>query len=271
MFNYFFGSDTRSVSYLNFLYNNIKNLTVITTEPIKTGRGKKLKANIVESFCVENNINFKYFNQNDTYDDMSNGLCVSFKNIFHQNFLKNNNNIYNVHLSILPRFKGPSPVETQILKNEIDIGYSIFKIDENVDTGPLIFTNKIHHKNDLYASDIYELMYKDFTNSFSNIINNLNTEVFQDNDYESFTKKFNKSNFCINKDDVDTAQKKIRAFDVIGPAYAIHKNKNIKIHKYTNNNLGLEIKLKDGYVYPLEITPEGKKRMQVVDYIRGIK
>ena len=88
MFNYFFGSDTRSISYLKFLYNNINNLTVITTEPMKTGRGKKLKANIVESFCAENNISFRYFNQNDTYDDMSNGLCVSFKNIFFINGLK---------------------------------------------------------------------------------------------------------------------------------------------------------------------------------------
>ena len=46
---------------------------------------------------------------------------------------------------------------------------------------------------------------------------------------------------------------------------------NIKIHKYSNSNLGLEIKLNDGYIYPLEITPEGKNRMKVEDYIRGLK
>ena len=271
MFNYFFGSDTRSISYLKFLYNNINNLTVITSEPMKTGRGKKLKANIVESFCAENNISFRYFNQNDTYDDMSNGLCVSFKNIFSQKFINNNNNIYNVHLSLLPRFKGPSPVETQILNNEVNIGYSIFKIDVNVDSGPLIFSNKIAYNSDLYASNIYELMFKDFTNSFNYIVKNLNAEQIQDNDNDSFTRKYNKSDFCINNDDVETAKKKIRAFDVIGPAYVIHKDKNIKIHKYTDNNLGLEIKLKDGYLFPLEITPEGRKRMTVEDYIRGIK
>ena len=56
MFNYFFGSDSRSLGYLKFLHENTKKLTVVTTEPIKTGRGKKVKANIIEDFCFENNI-----------------------------------------------------------------------------------------------------------------------------------------------------------------------------------------------------------------------
>ena len=271
MFNYFFGSDSRSLSYLKFLYDNTKDLSVVTTAPIKTGRGKNVKANIIENFCVENNIHFKYFNQNDTYEDMSNALCVSFKNIFSEEFLRMNNNIFNVHLSLLPKFKGPSPVETQILNNEIDIGYSIFKIDEKVDSGPLIFSNKIKHKNNLYASELYQYMFKDFTSSFNYIINNLNSELKKNNGNESFTKKFNKLDFCINKDYVETAQNKIRAFDVIGPAYVIHNDRNIKIHKYTNCNLGLEIKLEDGYIFPSEITPEGRNRMEVKDYIRGIK
>ena len=271
MFNYFFGSDSRSLTYLKFLNDNTQNLTVVTTYPVKTGRGKKVKSNIIEDFCVENNIDFKYFNQNETYEDMSNALCVSFKNIFSQEFLSKNNNIYNIHLSLLPKFKGPSPVETQILNNEVNIGYSIFKIDEKVDSGPLIFSNNIQHKNDLYASNVYELIFKDFTNSYNEIIENLSNELKQHNDNESFTKKFNKSDFCINNDDVETAQRKIRAFDVVGPAYAVHNDKNIKIHKYSNSNLGLEIKLNDGYIYPLEITPEGKNRMKVEDYIRGLK
>ena len=271
MFNYFFGSDSRSLSYLKFLSDNTKNLSVVTTAPIKTGRGKNVKANIIETFCVENNIHFKYFNQNDTYQDMSNALCVSFKNIFSQEFLRMNNNIFNVHLSLLPKFKGPSPVETQILNDEVNIGYSIFKIDEKVDSGPLIFSNKIDHKNDLYASDVYKNMFNDFTNSFNEIIKNLNSEFIQQKENETLTKKFIKSDFCINNDDVETAQSKIRAFDVIGPAYVIHNDKNIKIHKYTNSNLGLEIKLNDGYIFPSEITPEGRNRMEVEDYIRGIK
>ena len=60
MFNYFFGSDSRSLTYLKFLNDNTQNLTVVTTYPVKTGRGKKVKANIIEDFCVENNICLLY-------------------------------------------------------------------------------------------------------------------------------------------------------------------------------------------------------------------
>ena len=271
MFNYFFGSDSRSLSYLIYLNSKNKNLTVVTTKPIKTGRGKKVKPNIIETFCLENNIIYKYFNQNDLYEDMSSALCVSFKNIFSRKFLNNNKNIYNLHLSLLPKFKGPSPVESQILNDEKNIGYSIFKIDEKIDAGPLIYKNSIVYQNDLYASNVYKNIFKDFTKSFDNIINNLNTNSIQNNKVASFTKKFNKTDFCINDNDVETAQRKIRAFDVIGPAYVMHNNKNIKIHKYTNENLGLEIKLIDGFIFPLEITPEGRNRMKVQDYIRGLK
>ena len=271
MFNYFFGSDSRSLSYLIYLNSKIKNLTVVTTKPVETGRGKKVKANIIETFCVENNIICKYFNQNDVYEDMSSALCVSFRNIFSQKFLNDNNNIYNVHLSLLPKFKGPSPVETQILNNENNIGYSIFKINENVDAGPLIFKNTINYQNDLYASYVYKNIFKDFTKSYDFIINNLNIKLLQNNEKTSLTKKFIKTDFCINDNDIETAQRKIRAFDIIGPAYVIHNNKNIKIHKYTKENLGLEIKLTDGFIFPLEITPEGKNRMKVQDFIRGLK
>ena len=35
----------------------------------------------------------------------------------------------------------------------------------------------------------------------------------------------------------------------------LHNDKNIKIHKYSNSNLGLEIKLNDGYIYPISKLP----------------
>ena len=55
-YKYFFGSDKRSVPYLNFLSKEIKELVVVTTKPKKSGRGNKLRTNPVENFCQNNNI-----------------------------------------------------------------------------------------------------------------------------------------------------------------------------------------------------------------------
>ena len=271
MFNYFFGSDERSIDYLKFLHDKNKDITVVTTVPVKAGRGNKFKPNAIELFSIKNNINLKYFNQNDIYEDMVNAFCVSFKSIFSDNFLNNNQDIYNLHLSLLPKYKGPSPVETQILKGESKTGYTIFKINKYVDAGPVMFSNEMSLLETHYASDIYNLIFKDFISSYEEIINSANHLENQNNINDTFTKKFKKQDLCINADTIEVALNKIRAFDTIGPAYYVHNNKIFKIHKYAMESHGLDFKLSNGYVYPTEITPEGKSKMGVVDYVRGIK
>ena len=271
MFNYFFGSDERSINYLKFLHNKNKDITVVTTTPVEAGRGKKLKPNDIELFCTKNNINYKYFNQDDIYEDMVNAFCVSFKSIFTDNFLNNNNDIFNLHLSLLPKYKGPSPVETQILNGESKSGYTIFKINTYVDAGPVIFSKEMNLLETYYASDIYNFIFEDFTSSYDEIISSTNHLENQIESNETFTKKFVKNDLCINDDTIEIAFKKIRAFDIIGPAYYVHNNKVFKIHKYALETQGLDFKLLDGYIYPIEITPEGKNRMPVVDYVRGIR
>ena len=51
-YKYFFGSDKRSVPYLNFLSKEIKELVVVTTKPKKSGRGNKLRTNPVENLSL---------------------------------------------------------------------------------------------------------------------------------------------------------------------------------------------------------------------------
>ena len=64
---------------------------------------------------------------------------------------------------------------------------------------------------------------------------------------------------------------RIKAFDVLGPAFIKYDSKIIKIHKYTEGNSNFTYELKDGLLYLDEITPEGKKRMKANDYMRGLQ
>ena len=63
------------------------------------------------------------------------GISASFAKIFSTKFLKSNNSIFNIHLSLLPELRGPSPVESAILNNNSKTGYTVFRIDEDIDTG----------------------------------------------------------------------------------------------------------------------------------------
>ena len=231
-YKYFFGSDFRSIPYLTTINNSEEAITVVTTKPVRSGRGKKLVVNPVEEFCKSNNIEFKYFSQDAVYSNMDIGISASFAKIFSTNFLKSNNSIFNIHLSLLPELRGPSPVETAILNNYTTTGFTVFHIDEEID---FLTTGKEHPQN------------------------------------SSKTSKFSKSDFNISEDSLLKAKTKIRAFNIMGPSFTSHKNKILKIHSYTEESNSEGIMYKEGVLYPEYVTPEGKNKMLFPDYLRGLK
>jgi len=268
-FKYFFGSDERSVHFLNTIYKNNENIKIVTLQPSKQGRGRKVKPNKVELFALKNNIEYTYYSENSVYEDMDYGIVASFSKIFSDNFIKKNKNLYNIHLSILPELRGPTPVENTILKNFDFAGYTIFQINQGIDTGKILYQFKFKVNTEIYASEIYKYIYYHFENQYNLI--NFNSNLKNQNAQGSLTFKFSKSDFNITGQTLADAKRKIRAFDAIGPAYIIYKNKFLKIHNYFLDEITPGIELIDGIIYPNEVTPEGKKRMNFHDYTRGLK
>ena len=265
---YFFGSDERSLPFLSSLNNKYENLNVITLPPKQKGRGRKLMINPVEEFCIKNNLLCSYFDEDKYYEDMEFAIVASFAKIFSKNFITTNAPLFNIHLSLLPKLRGPTPVETAILNNETETGYTIFQINENTDSGNIIFQNKIEIQNK-YASDVYQNIYTLFNNDLPSI-NFFSNGIEQDINY-STTSKFIKKDFNLTSCTVDEAKNKIRAFDTLGPAFILFNNKYLKIHSYSDEEITSRIELIDGFLYPLKVTPEGKRMMTFTDYIRGLR
>jgi methionyl-tRNA formyltransferase len=268
-YKYFFGSDFRSIPYLTTLNNFEESIMVVTTEPVRSGRGNKLVVNPVEEFCNSNNIEFIYFSQDAVYKNMDIGISASFAKIFSSNFLKLNNNIFNIHLSLLPELRGPSPVENAILNNSTTTGFTIFRIDEDIDTGKIIYQLDVPISENDYASNIYERLSNSFNEKYKEI-DFLSTGKEQPQN-SSRTFKFSKSDFNISEDTLLKAKTKIRAFNIMGPSFTSHKNKILKIHSYTEESNSEGIMYKEGVLYPEYVTPEGKNKMLFPDYLRGLK
>ena len=287
-YKYFFGSDKRSVPYLELLIHSFDNLKVVTVEPKQSGRGRKLKLNPVEQFAVDNNIPCVYYSENQIFEDMEIGIVVSFQKIFSEKFLSRHKNLFNIHRSILPNLRGPSPVETALLNNYSETGLTIFKIDTNIDRGPIYFQEKIFlDDDDYYASDIYLKAVDIFSIKLFKIFEILENKYFKprfqkfgsdkqiqemmrNTDFQLQTYKFLKSDFDITDCSSSEAKLKIRAFNVIGPAYLKIGEEVLKIHSYTNKN-EYKIYLKDDYIYPDMVTPSGKKKMHFSAYKRGLR
>ena len=254
-YKYFFGSDFRSIPFLTTINNFEESIIVVTTEPVKVDEEKTV-LNPVEEFCKSNNIEFKYFSQDAVYSNMDIGISASFAKIFTTKFLKSNNSIFNIHLSLLPELRGPSPVETAILNNYTTTGFTVFHIDEEIDTGRIIFQKGVSISDDDYASNIYERLSKCFNDNYKEI--DFLTTGKEQPQNSSKTSKFSKSDFNISEESLLKAKTKIRAFNIMGPSFTSHKNKILKIHSYTEECNSEGIMYKEGVLYPEYVTPEEK-------------
>ena len=84
-YKYFFGSDERSLNFLNTIYTQYNKVKVVTLEPKKTGRGRKITSNPVQIYCEQNDIEYSYYQEENIYEDMEYGIVASFAKIHELN------------------------------------------------------------------------------------------------------------------------------------------------------------------------------------------
>ena len=84
---------------------------------------------------------------------MENAFCVSFKSIFTDNFLNTNNDIYNLHLSLLPKYKGLNTHRRALKNREKFSGCTVHRVNGKIDSGEIILQSKVKiAKNETEAS-----------------------------------------------------------------------------------------------------------------------
>ena len=289
--NYFFGSDSRSIPAYEALRNASltnpsinKNLKVVSISNTNRVRGKD-KPNDFVTYCIQNNINHTFFNTEDTYEDLEIGFVCSFGKIFSREFLSRNNitnpnkqkesKLINLHLSILPDLKGPSPIEHSILYSYTHTGITLFEIDEDIDSGKIIWQEEFSISPQSYASDLYTIAFQKFNEFIHredlNNTFNVDSNNFVDQGRIKKTYKIGDCDLLLDNVDVDAAKRRIRAFNVIGPAKYTYKDIQLKVHTYEENFEGLDIQLGDAKLTLGIITPPGRNKMNSLDWLRGKK
>lgn len=116
---------------------------VITSEDEKTGRGQKLDLSPVKKTAAEHNIKVTS-RLSDLDPDTNLCILVAFGKIIPGNILKiPKHGFLNVHPSLLPLYRGPSPIQSAILDGAKETGVTIMKLDEELDHGPILARSKI--------------------------------------------------------------------------------------------------------------------------------
>jgi len=182
----------------------------------------------------------------------------------------------NVHPSLLPALRGPSPIRTAILQNEPEnVGVTVMLLDTKMDTGPIL-------EQEVFIPEMWPMSGPALDTELASLGGELLAEVIpawlndqlspqeQDHDMATYTKKFvkgdNELTLDLNHlpigDEAMEALCKINAWSGIGDTFFMHEGARIKIKA-----AGLTA---SGSLELISVIPEGKKEMPFASFTQSI-
>ena len=149
----FFGTDTFSAHALQSLIAADYAIGAVITKPdSRSGRGQRLTASLVKQIAEEHGIPvWQPAKLTDIIESITAlgdtvGVLSSYGRIVPTSIIELfNPGIINVHPSLLPLYRGPSPIETAIANGDSKTGVSIMQLSAAMDAGPI------------YAQEVYSL------------------------------------------------------------------------------------------------------------------
>ncbi|TSD05323.1 MAG: methionyl-tRNA formyltransferase [Parcubacteria group bacterium Greene0714_7] len=176
----------------------------------------------------------------------------------------------NVHPSLLPKFRGPSPIESQILTDAKEIGVSIILLDEETDHGPILAQASITPEPWPFRRNMVEdLLWHEggklLAESIPLVVDGSLKAEAQNHTEATFTPKLKKEDGLIDLT-ADAYQNYLKfcAYEGWPGTYFFvtrnGKEARIKI---------IDAKYEAGAFTPTRIIPEGKKEMDYADFLRS--
>ena len=201
--------------------------------------------------------------------------------------------IINVHSSLLPKYRGASPIHSAILNGDKETGVSIMYIEEELDAGDVILKEYCEINEDDTLGTLHDKLKELGATGLEKTLKliedgNVKTEK-QDDTKATFVKPISKEQAKIDWTDTkENVYNKIRGLNPFPAAYTFNeKNENIKVYKGEKidkiydgefgeiveiiNKKGPVVKVQNGGIILTEVKFEGKKIQKGTDVINGRK
>ncbi len=190
----------------------------------------------------------------------------------------------NIHVSLLPRWRGPAPIEYSLMNGDKETGISIIQLIEKLDAGPIINHKKIDIEDNCnkyeLSQKLKETGIKLLVETIPLIFDKKISYSNQDDNDATYTYKISSQHRKINfNKSVNDVLNLIRAHAPYPGAWFTIQNERIKILKakksHSNGNAStilnesFDIACKDGSIEPLILQREGKNAISKDDFLRG--
>ncbi|MGN6265427.1 MAG: methionyl-tRNA formyltransferase [Ginsengibacter sp.] len=295
----FMGTPEFAVPSLDLLYKAGYNIVSVVTAPDKpAGRGMKLSESEVKKYAVKNNLKVLQpdkLKDPDFIEELRQlnadlQVVVAFRMLPEMVWKMPPLGTINLHASLLPQYRGAAPINWAIINGEKETGVTTFKLQQEIDTGNILLQEKIKISHNETAGTLHDKMKSVGAAILLKTIQQLLNGSLHEHPQHHTTslhpapKIFSKDckiNWDQNVDDVFNF---IRGLSPYPAAFTFLQGKKLKIFSgekqqqaglksagdyVTDNKSYLKFAAKDGYISIKELQLEGKKRMDVVDFLRG--
>lgn len=297
----FMGTPDFAVASLDALLQaGLDVVAVVTAADKPAGRGQKLSESAVKKYAVEKGLNVlqpiklkdpAFVEELSTLKaDLQ--VVVAFRMLPEVVWNMPPKGTINLHASLLPHYRGAAPINHVIINGEKESGVTTFFLKQEIDTGDIIFSDSVAITDEDNAGSLHDKLMTVGANLLVKTV-----KAIEANDYNEVPQPYSEElktapkifkEFC--KVDWNqpsqTVYNHIRGLSPYPTAFTILNDKNLKIFGasledkepgisagafLTDGKTYLKFATKDGFLKLTDIQYEGKKRMQIEEFLRGMR
>ena len=186
-------------------------IAVLTQPDRPAGRGMKIKESPIKKYAKDNQLSFYQPEKID--EEFTNSIkqlrpdvliVAAYGLILPKHFIDIfPKKAFNIHASILPKWRGAAPIQRAIMHGDDQIGITIMEVVEKLDAGNIYLINSIKRDPKLTSADYFEILAKDGANLMMQHLNNIELDEtieskVQAEEEVTYAKKISKSEAYLN-------------------------------------------------------------------------
>jgi methionyl-tRNA formyltransferase len=303
----FMGTPEFAVPCLDVLVKNNYDIVGVVTVPDKAaGRGQQIQESAVKKYAMQNGL--KVFQPEKLKDpvfiddlralnaDLQ--IVVAFRMLPEAVWNMPRLGTYNLHGSLLPKYRGAAPINWAIINGEKESGVTTFKLQHEIDTGNILFSEKISLTENSTAGDLHDELMSVGARLVLKTVKAIEESdktgtslqfIKQDDSGATHAPKIFKETCKINWErTTEEVYNLVRGLSPYPGAFTTlnqdGKEYMLKIFRaekeisntgrpngslLTDNKNFIKIAAQDGWINIMELQLQGKKRMSTQEFLRG--
>ncbi len=303
----FMGTPDFAVASLKALLDAGFDIAGVITAPDKpAGRGQKINESAVKKYASEKGLKILQpvrLKDLEFLDELialraDLQVVVAFRMLPEQVWNMPPKGTINLHASLLPQYRGAAPINWAIINGEKESGVSTFFLQQEIDTGDILFSERVAIEDKDTAGDLHDKLMNTGAELLIKTVKAIETDGYKGLDQESLiadsvvkdlktAPKIFKENCLIDwNQPVKQVFNFIRGLSPYPTAFCYLQDKSLKIFKaemeeeqpgiqpgafLTDNKKYLKFACTDGFISVQDVQLEGKKRLNIDEFLRGTR